>query len=163
MVKKTRGNAEYFKATNQAKKENTVNLIREAVLLMNETNEILDIKAVSQKTKELDPDGKGVSEATFRKKDLVHIQTLMHEHRIGKYAKIKVGAIGENIADQILELQKENKKIEKILTEYKITLKNTKNKLEHLVLENEELRGKVYEMEMNEKINQKLKIANNLS
>lgn len=97
MVKKGRGNADYFKATNQAKKEKTITLIRDAVSLMNETNDMLEIKAVSQKTKEIDLNSKGVSEATFRKKDLEHIQSLMLELGIGKYGKIKVSQTSHEI------------------------------------------------------------------
>jgi len=164
MLKKGRGNADYFKATNQAKKEKTLNLIRDAVSLMNETNDILEIKAVSQKTKEMDPDGKGVSEATFRKKDLEHIQSLMLELRIGKYGKIKISQNSAeiNLTEQVLKLQRENKKMEKTLSEYNKKLKNTKLKLDQVLLENEELRLKIYEMEMNEKIKNKISSINNL-
>jgi len=164
MIKKGRGNADYFKATNQAKKEKTITLIRDTVSLMNETNDMLDIKAVSQKTKEIDPNSKGVSEATFRKKDLEHIQSLMLELRIGKYGKIKVSQTSNEItlSEQILQLQKENKKVLQQITDYKKMLKTTKSKLDQVLLENEELRVKIYEMEMNQKIKNKLEGVNNL-
>lgn len=163
MIKKGRGNADYFKATNQAKKEKTITLIRDAVSLMNETNEILEIKAVCQKTKEIDPDGKGVSEATLRKKDLEHIQSLMLELGIGKYGKIKVSQSSQEItlSEQILQLQKENKKALQQIIDYKKMLKTTKSKLDQVLLENEELRVKIYEMQMNAKIKSKLESVNN--
>jgi hypothetical protein len=164
MVKKGRGNADYFKATNQAKKEKTITLIRDAVSLMNETNDMLDIKAVSQKTKEIDLDGKGVSEATFRKKDLEHIQSLMLELGIGKYGKIKISQNSAeiNLTEQVLKFQRENKKMKKTLSEYNKKLKNMKLKLDQVLLENEELRLKIYEMEMNEKIKNKIPSINNI-
>ena len=40
---------------------------------------------MSEKTKEIDPKGKGVSEASFRNKALEHIQSVMIELGIGKY------------------------------------------------------------------------------
>lgn len=164
MVKKGRGNADYFNATNLVKKEKTTMLIREAVSLMNETNEILEIKAVSQKTKEIDSEKKGVSEATFRKKDLEHIQLLMLELGIGKYGKIKVSQTSQEItlSQHILELQKENKKALQQILDYKKMLKTSKSKLENILIENEELRVKIYEMEMNEKIKHHVNGVNNL-
>lgn len=163
MIKKGRGNADYFKTTDQAKREKTVTLIRDAVSLMNETNEMLEIKAVSQKTKEIDPTRKGVSEATLRKKDLEHIQSLMLELGIGKYGKLKVSQSFQEItlSEQILQLQKENKKALQQLIDLKKILKITKSKLDQTLFENEELRVKIYEMQMNEKIRYQVKAINN--
>ncbi|MGH2308068.1 hypothetical protein ACRCD8_09870 [Aliarcobacter sp. ERUVET-8] len=164
MIKKRRGNADYFKVSNQVKREKTIALIRDAVSLMNETNDILDIKTVSQKTKEIDIEGKGVSEATFRKKDLVHIQSLMLELGIGKYQKIKLSksSIDLTLSENIIDLQKEQKKMQKKILDYQNMLKSTKSKLTQVLIENEELRVKIYEIEMNIKFHNKLKARNNI-
>lgn len=92
--------------------EHTKYLIRQAAKLLDESFEIKSVKAMSQKTKEIDPKKKGLSEASFKNKELKHIQSLMIELGIGKYEAIRVSAVeSENIlADQLLVAKKEIKK-----------------------------------------------------
>jgi hypothetical protein len=160
-----RGNPKQFLEKNKLKRENTLLLIRQAVSIMNETGDILDIKSVSLKTKEIDTNNKGVGEATFRKKDLVHIQSLMIELGIGKYGRIRVKESSNEIilSDQLILEKKANEKLNKIIIQQKKKIKDLKSIVEKTTVDNEELRVKIYEMEMNNKILNQVKPSNNLS
>jgi len=98
----------------KSRKERTEYLIREAVRQLENTFEMKSVKAVVAKTKEIDETGKGISEATFRNKELVHIQSLMIELRIGKYEAIAVSSSVQerSMADELLNIKKELKKKE---------------------------------------------------
>ncbi len=159
-----RGNPNQFTKKNKIQRENTISLIRQAVSIMNETGDILDIKSVSLKTKELDSKKKGISEATFRKKDLEHIQSIMIELGIGKYGRIKISESSNEIAlsEQLILEKKVNEKLNKSITQQKKKIKDLKNIVENTIIENEELRVRLYEMEMNNKILGQVKPLNNL-
>ncbi len=134
----------------QARREHTQNLIRQAVKLLEESFEIKSIQAVSDKTKELDINKKGVSVASFRNKSLEHIQALMIELGIGKYEAITLSATEEQaaMADQLLEIKKELNKKNNDLKQMKQKNKKLTEKIDELVDDNDELRTAIYEMEL---------------
>lgn len=115
------------------------------------------------KTIEIDPEGKGVSVAAFNNKELNHVQALMIELGIGKYEAIKVSS-GESenlLADQLLEAKKEIKKKDTVITKVKKQKKQLVKKNEELLLENEELRTVIYEMNLRQKMRKELNPINN--
>ena len=136
------------------RRERTEYLIRQAVKQLENTFEIKSIKAVAAKTKEIDEAGKGISEASFRNKDLTHIQTLMIELRIGKYESIAVSSSLQerSMADELLSIKKEMKKKEIEIKKIKERNKKLKDKVKELTSSNEELRTAIYEMEFKRKM-----------
>lgn len=146
-----------------ARKEHTEYLIREAAKLLDECFEIKSIKNMSDKTKDIDKKGRGLSEASFRDKELTHIQSLMIELGIGKYEAIKVSCTeSENIlADQLLEAKKVIKKQDTEINKMKQQKKRLIKKVEALSIDNEELRGVVYEMNLCENMRKELRPINN--
>ncbi|QOP44184.1 hypothetical protein FJR45_09610 [Sulfurimonas sediminis] len=138
----------------KSRKERTEYLIREAVRQLENTFEMKSIKAVAAKTKEIDETGKGISEATFRNKELVHIQSLMIELRIGKYEAIAVSSSVQerSMADELLNIKKELKKKELEMKKIKERNKKLKDKVNELTFSNEELRTALYEMEFKQKM-----------
>jgi len=158
-----RGNPNQFTEKNKLQRANTISLIRQAVSIMNETGDILDIKSVSLKTKEIDLKKKGISEATFRKKDLEHIQSIMIELGIGKYGRIKISESSNEIAlsEQLILEKKLNEKLNKTITQQKKRIKDLKDIVKNTIIENEELRVRIYEMEMNTKILYQVRSVNN--
>ncbi len=138
----------------QARRERTESLIRQAAKALDENYEIKSDANMSAKTKELDPKGKGVSVATFRNKELVHIQSLMIELHIGKYEALTIGCSDSDteLADQLLQVKKELNKKNKEVKKLKQDKKNQRVKIDSLSVENEELRTVIYEMEMKSKM-----------
>ncbi|MDP2849486.1 MAG: hypothetical protein Q8O20_00275 [Sulfuricurvum sp.] len=157
-----RGNPNLNKDAEQ-KKERATSLIRQAVKSLEQNHEIKSIPAVSAKTKELDPAGKGLSEASFRNKELEHIQSLMLELRIGKYEGLSVATAEKDtdIADQLLQAKKELEKKDKEIKKLKQNKKQLNEKINVLFIENEELRTAMYEVEMKFRISNPFKVANN--
>jgi len=158
-----RGNPNLNKNAEQ-RRENTQSLIRQAVKSLEENYEIKSIHAVSTKTKELDPTEKGVSEASFRNKELEHIQSLMLELRIGRYEAISVSTSGEDISltDQLLQIKKELNKKSIEIKKLKQNKKKLNEKVDELVIENEELKTAIYEIEMKSKMSLNFKATNNI-
>jgi len=158
----TRGNPHLNKNADQ-RRNRTCNLIREASKLLDESFEIKSPKNIHLKTKEIDPKGKGVSEATFNNKELDHIQSLMIELGIGKYEAIKVsGGESENeLANQLLEAKKELKKKDTVITKFKKQKKQFVKKIDEQLAEIEELRTVIYEMELRQKMRKELSPINN--
>lgn len=157
-----RGNPLLNKNADQ-RRNRTCNLIREAAKLLDETFEIKSPKNMHLKTIEIDPEGKGVSVAAFNNKELNHVQALMIELGIGKYEAIKVSS-GESenlLADQLLEAKKEIKKKDTVITKVKKQKKQLVKKNEELLLENEELRTVIYEMNLRQKMRKELNPINN--
>ncbi|MCL4432038.1 MAG: hypothetical protein M1300_06940 [Epsilonproteobacteria bacterium] len=148
----------------EQKKERTKSLIREAVKLLEENFEIKSIPAVSEKTKEIDPSGKGLSEAAFRNKELEHVQELMRELGIGKYEGLKVGGSEDEaeLADLLLQVKKELDKANKMIAELKKQKKKLSEKIDKLVIDNEELRGANYELQMKTRLKMDFKVGNNM-
>ncbi|AHJ13034.1 hypothetical protein [Sulfurospirillum multivorans] len=161
MIKK-RGNPNLNQHAHE-KKENTISLIRQAILLLEENFEIKTIQAVSAKTKEIDPRKKGVSEAAFRNKELEHIQSLMIELRIGKYESLSVTSTELEIAEQLFQVKKEIKKKDEELQKIKDQKKKLSRKIETLTIENEELRVVIYEIEMKAKMKKNIQFENNIN
>lgn len=160
MIKK-RGNPNLYQHS-QEKKENTIKLIQQAVNLLEENFEIKTIKAVSLKTKEIDFQKKGVSEATFRNKELKHIQNLMVELKIGKYESLNSLSTEIEIAGQLLRAKKDIKKKDIELQKIKQQKKNLTKKVDALIIENEELRTVIYEIEMKVQMRINLRARNNI-
>lgn len=158
-----RGNPKQFDEKNRLQRLNTINLIKEAVDLLNETGEILDINTVSDKTKEIDPINKGISKAAFYNKKLTHIQNIMMELRIGPFKSLKVSESPEDVdlANEIIKLNKEKEKLNKIISEKETRIKKLKEKIEKIYIENDELRIKIYEIELINKIKTPFNQANN--
>ena len=157
-----RGNPNLNKNAAERKKH-TEYLIREAAKLLDESFEIKSIKNMSQKTKEIDPKGKGLSETSFRDKNLTHIQELMIELGIGKYEAIKVTSTrSENdLADQLLEAKKEIKKRDDQISKLDKQKKRLVRKVEELSIENEELRTVIYEKDLRQNMRKELNPINN--
>ncbi len=145
------------------RREHTEYLIREAARLLEESFEIKSIKAMSQKTKEIDPKEKGVSVASFNSKKLTHIQALMIELGIGKYEAIRVSSSeSENeLADQLLEAKKEIKKKDTENNKLKQQKKRLVKKVEVQLVELEELRAVIYEMDLRKNMRKELSPINN--
>lgn len=158
---KTRGNPNLYQHS-QEKKENTIRLIQQAVKLLEENFEIKTIQAVSVKTKEIDPRKKGISEATFRNKELKHIQDLMLELRIGKYKSLNSFSTETEIAGQLLQAKKNLKKKDIELQKIKQQKKNLIKKIDAITIENEELRTVIYEIEMKVHMRVNLRAKNNI-
>lgn len=159
-----RGNPNQFKEKNILKREKTINLIRTAVYLLNETGEVLDVTNVSSKTKELDPDKKGISSQTFYKKDLKHIQDLMYELRIGPFKNIKISQESEDVdlTKEIIKLNKIIEKLNKTIKEKNMRITKLKKNIEEKLTENDELRIKVFELEMKDKMKSIFNQVNNI-
>lgn len=87
----------------------------------------------------------------------------MIELGIGKYEAIKVSSTeSENIlADQLLEAKKEIKKQDIEINKMKQQKKRLVKKVETLSINNEELRGVVYEMDLRENMRKELSPINN--
>lgn len=147
----------------QERKNRTINLIRKAVKSLEDNYEIKGIKEVSAKTKEIDPNDKGVSEATFRNKELEHIQSLMLELRIGKYEALSVGTSEKEseIADQLLKAKKEIEKKDKEIKKLRQNKKKLNTKIDELVIDNKELRAVIYELDMKNRLKMDFKAINN--
>ncbi|MDM5271207.1 hypothetical protein PGH07_03370 [Sulfurovum sp. zt1-1] len=148
-----RGNPNLNKNALERRKR-TESLIRQAVKSLEANHEIKSIPSVSARTKELDTNSKGVSEASFRNKNLEHIQSLMIELRIGKFEAITVGDSESDaeLADQVLQLKKELKKKNEEIKKLKQDKKKQSVTIDIITIENEELRAVNYEMEMKSKM-----------
>lgn len=157
-----RGNPNLNKDAEQ-RKEKTISLIRQAVKSLEQNHEIKSIPAVSLKTKELDPKSIGLSEASFRNKNLEHIQSLMLELRIGKYEGLTVAAAEKDtdIANQLLQAKKELEKKNKEIKKLRNDKKQLGAKIDELFVENEELRTAIYEIEMRFRMRVNLHVVNN--
>ncbi len=138
----------------KSRKERTEYLIREAVRQLENTFEMKSIPAVSEKTKEIDKTGKGISQPSFRNKELVHIQSLMIELGIGKYEAITVSSsvIERSMADELIMIKKELKKKDDEVKKIKDKNKKLKDKVIEITSSNEELRTVIYEMEFKQKM-----------
>jgi len=131
----------------KSRKERTKCLIREAVRQLENSFEIKSIPVVSEKTIEIDETGKGIGQASFRNKELVHIQSLMIELGIGKYGDIAVSSSVQDgsMADELIMIKKELKKKDD-------EVKKIKDKVIEMTSDNEELRTAIYEMEFKQKM-----------
>lgn len=147
----------------EERKAHTEYLIREAARLLESNFEIKSLKAMSQKTKDIDPKKKGVSVASFKSKKLTHIQDLMIELGIGKYEALRVSSTeSENIlADQLLEAKKEIKKQDTEINKLKQQKKRLIKKVDELSIDNEELRTVIYEKDLRENMRKELSPINN--
>lgn len=157
-----RGNPHLNKNANE-RRDRTCNLIRQAAKLLDESFEIKSPKNMHLKTKEIDPEEKGVSVATFNNKELDHVQSLMIELGIGKYEAIRVsdGESENELADQLLEAKKVLKKKDAEITKLKKRKKQLVKKNDELLIENEELRTLIYELELRQKMRKELSPINN--
>ena len=158
----TRGNPN-LKKNAAERREHTEYLIREAAKKLEESFEIKSHEAMSQKTKEIDPKEKGVSVSSFRNKELTHIQDLMIELGIGKYEALRVSSSeSENeLADQLLEAKKEIKKKDTENNKLKQQKKRLVKKVEVQLVELEELRAVIYEMDLRKNMRKELSPINN--
>jgi len=147
----------------KSRKERTEYLIRKAVRQLENSFEIKSIKAVSEKTKEIDETGKGISQASFRNKKLEHVQSLMLELGIGKYEALSLSSSTQehSMADELLNIKKELKKKDVEIKKIKERNKKLKDEVNEMISSNEELRTAIYEMEFKEKMKIKFTPKNN--
>ena len=136
------------------RKVRTEYLIREAVKQLENNFEMKSIKAVAEKTKEIDETSKGISQASFRNKKLEHVQSLMFELGIGKYEALSLSSSVQerSMADDLLNVKKEVRKKDIEIKKIKEKNKLLKDKVNEIASINEELRTAIYEMEFKQKM-----------
>ena len=126
---------------NDDRKQKTIALIIKAVEYLEDNCENRSVSNVSKATKKFDPLGKGVSEAAFRNKSLIHIQDVMEQQRIGPYASLPLTSDQGSVdTAEFIKLAKDNKALQKKLDEKIETIKNLKKELKKLKVANAILR-----------------------
>ena len=138
ILNKKKGNPQKLKEINLQRRERTINSIRNAI---NEL-ETLGILPTISKIMEIT----NLSRGTF---ELIHIKELLQELKIGKYSKLKVPNLKNQIDyDEYLKIQKELILKEKQIEKQKSLILNLNQKNKNLLEENQELIMKIYELEL---------------
>lgn len=147
MIKK-RGNPQKLKEINKQRREKTLNSIGNAVGELKSLGFQPTIKRIMEITT--------LSRGTF---ELDHIKELMIDLKIGKYAKLQIDNPENKIEyDEYIKLNKEVLLKDKQIEKQKRVIKKLEKQNDENIKENEILRMKIYELQLEKDILMPLKI-----
>lgn len=148
-----KGNKNQFEQINENKRNNSIKLIKDAAEYLISIGDNLNINNLVKETKRLDPKNKGISEASFHSKKLEHIQTIMQQYGIGKFAGLTINKPNNEIdIDDIIKIVNENKKLHKEINKLKENKNNLQKAHKEISIEIQKLRGKCIELELKNKL-----------